>query len=96
MKKWDGANTHFLSKLIVSSDFDGWYKYLNVKHPSSEDYDFAKKVIIEYSIDGGEWLGSNYFEKQAFIAWVSFAWDDEGPLEVAGGGSIQWRAVVAE
>jgi len=92
----DWSKHPFLSKLIVSSDFDGWYKYLNVESPAPADHDFAKKVTIEYSIDGGEWLRSKFYEKQAFIAWVSFAWDYEGPVEDAGEGSIQWRAVITE
>ena len=92
----DWSNHPFLSKLIVSSDFDGWDKYLNISNPSHEDQDLAKKVIIEYRIDGGQWLASKFIERQAFISWVSFAWDYDGPLQDAAGSLIEWRAVINE
>ena len=72
------------------------FSYWTVSYPTPEDEVFARKVILEYSVDGIEWLKCHFVEKEGFITWISFGWDLDSAQYYADGRELQWRAVVID
>ena len=91
----DWKNHPILQKVSGHSDFDGWSNYFTVKHPTPEDRDFAQKVLIEFSQNGGQWVASRIIDQVIFIDFVSFAWLRSHASENQDSEVIQWRAVIS-
>ena len=88
------ANHHFLRRLSVDTDFDGWYNYFTIKAPTNEDQDYAKKVSIEFRENEGPWVAAGFEESVTFIDFSSFAWDRSFVYRDQDPDCFTWRAVI--
>jgi hypothetical protein len=99
----DWAAHPFLSKLTVSSDYDGDAAY-RIENPTPEHFEESKKVALESSINGSPWEAVPFADSTAFINESSMAWYfsfNYHPLfevspELKGRQVHNWRAVITK
>lgn len=95
--EYENWATHpFLSRLVGRHDFDGWYSYWTIKHPTPAEIELAKDIKIQYRVDGGEWKDSPVTDEVVFIDFTSFAWDLSFVTAGFADSSVQWRAVTPD
>lgn len=98
----DWSNHPFLSKLTIRSDYDGDPAF-TIKNPTPEDYVEAKKVTLEYSVNGGDWKLAAFTDTTPFIDEMSMGWyfnPSFHPLlelhpDYKGENKLAWRARIS-
>ncbi len=86
----------FLSKLSSQHDYDGWFSYLTIKHPTKADIALASKVTLQYCGDDQKWMDAEYSESVPFIDFVSFGWSRKIKNDGEQSQFCSWRAVLPD
>jgi hypothetical protein len=101
IEKKDWSSHPFLSKLTMRSDYDGDAAY-TIENPSDQDFEEAKKVVLERSVNDGPWEAAPFADSAPFINEMAPAWyfsfmyhpGFEFVPDLKGKQIHKWRAII--